>query len=216
MVVVDNTFSTPYLSRPIEYGVDVVVHSGTKYLNGHGDVVSGFVISRREIIKKIHNIGLKSLSGAVMSPGDAFLILRGLKTLKVRMDVHSSNTQKVAEYLAAHPKVSRVFYPGLPDSERHDVAKKQMSQFGGVLSFETRGGYDAAVAVMNNIKMCTLAVSLGDIETLIQHPASMTHSAYSREEREAAGFTDGLIRLAVGLEEADDIIADLDQALSHA
>ncbi|CAK7069432.1 MAG: L-methionine gamma-lyase [Desulfovibrio sp.] len=216
VVVVDNTFATPYLSRPIEFGVDVVLHSGTKYLNGHGDIIAGAVVSTKAIIRKIRDIGLKDVTGAVMSPNDAFLMLRGLKTLKLRMDTHCANAQKIAEFLAAHPKVGKVFYPGLADSERHDVAKKQMSQFGGVLSFETKGGYDAAVAVMDNIQLCTLAVSLGDIETLIQHPASMTHSAYSKEDREAAGFTDGLIRLAVGLEDAEDLIADLDRALARA
>lgn len=216
LVVVDNTFCTPYLTRPIEFGIDIVVHSGTKYLNGHGDVIAGAVVSNKEVIKKVRGVGLKDITGAVMSPNDAFLMLRGLKTLKVRMDVHSANAQKVAEFLVKHPKVSRVFYPGLPDSEGHDIAKKQMHQFGGVLSFETKGGFDAALAVMNNINLCALAVSLGDIETLIQHPASMTHCAYSKEDREAAGFTDGLIRLAVGLEDYEDIIADLDQALAKA
>lgn len=216
IVVVDNTFSTPYLTRPLEFGVDVTLHSGTKFLNGHGDIIAGAVVSGKAVIRRIRDIGLKDITGAVMSPNDAFLMLRGMKTLKLRMDVHSSNAQRIAEFLAGHPKVARVFYPGLPESEGHDVAKKQMSRFGGVLSFETRGGYDAAVAVMDNIALCTLAVSLGDVETLIQHPASMTHSAYSREEREAAGFTDGLIRLAVGLEDAEDIIADLDRALSYA
>lgn len=216
IVVVDNTFSTPYLTRPLEFGADVVLHSGTKYLNGHGDVIAGVAVASEAVIRVIRDIGMKDVTGAVMSPNDAFLMLRGLKTLKLRMDSHSANAQKVAEFLAAHPKVDTVFYPGLPDSAGRAVAEKQMSQFGGVLSFEVAGGYDAAVAVMDSVMLCTLAVSLGDTETLIQHPASMTHSAYSREDREAAGFTDGLIRLAVGLEEAEDIIADLDRALSQS
>lgn len=216
LTIVDNTFATPYLTRPIEHGIDVVVHSATKFLNGHGDIIAGVVVTSRAIAAKIREIGLKDVTGAVMSPNDAFLMLRGLKTMKLRMDTHCDNAMKVARFLAGHEKVGKVFYPGLPDSPGHAIAKKQMDQFGGILSFETRDGFGAAVHVLDNVKICTLAVSLGDIETLIQHPASMTHSAYSKEDREAAGFTDGLIRLAVGLEDAEDIIADLEQALKGA
>lgn len=214
-VVVDNTFCTPIVTKPLSFGADVVVHSATKYLNGHGDVVAGLAISDRETIAAIKKAGLKDITGAVLDPFAAYFIMRGLKTLKVRMDVHSANAQRVAEYLAQSEHVSAVYYPGLPTHKGHEIAKKQMSQFSGVLSFEVKS-YDQAVRIMNNVKICILAVSLGDCETLIQHPASMTHSGYTREELEAAGFSDTLIRLSVGLEDAQDIIDDLEQAMRIA
>lgn len=214
-VVVDNTFCTPLITKPLQFGADIVVHSATKYLNGHGDVVAGICVSDKETIGEIKKAGLKDITGAVMDPFAAYLILRGIKTLKLRMDAHSANAMKVAEYLAGSEHVTAVYYPGLPTHKGHDIAKKQMKQFSGVLSFEVKS-YDQAVAIMNNVKVCTLAVSLGDCETLIQHPASMTHSGYTKEELIAAGFSDTLIRLSVGLEDAQDIIDDLEQAMRIA
>ena len=210
LVMVDNTFATPYLTRPLDLGADIVLHSATKYLNGHGDVVAGMAAGSHAIMGDVRRVGLKDITGSVLSPHDAFLILRGLKTLKYRMDAHCRNAQKVAEYLSRNEKVARVYYPGLSTHTGHDIAKKQMRQFGGVISFDMKGGFEGAKSLINNLHICVLAVSLGDAETLIQHPASMTHSAYSKEEREASGFTDGLVRLSVGLENAQDIIDDLE------
>ncbi len=213
MVMVDNTFSTPYITRPIELGADVVLHSATKYINGHGDVIAGFVAGKKEFIDNVRFFGVKDMTGAVLSPFDAYLIVRGLKTLPLRMERHCANAMKVAEFLEAHPAVEKVYYPGLKSFEQYDLAKKQMSLPGGMISFELKGGVDEGRTVMNNVKLCTLAVSLGDAETLIEHAASMTHSPYTREERLAAGISDGMVRLAVGLEDVEDIIADLKQAL---
>lgn len=214
LVIVDNTFATPYLQLPLKLGADIVVHSATKYLNGHGDVVAGLVVGTQEACNAIRFVGLKDMTGAVMSPQDASLIIRGMKTLEIRMEKHCFNARKVADYLNAHPKVSQVFYPGIKTHAGYDVAKRQMRDFGGIMAFELTGGFDAGVKLLNNLKLCTLAVSLGDTETLIQHPASMTHSPYTREERLAADITDGLIRLSVGLEDVDDIIADLEAGLA--
>lgn len=213
LVLVDNTFSTPYLSRPLDLGADIVLHSATKYLNGHGDVVAGMAAGDADIMARVRGEGQKDITGAVLSPNDAYLILRGIKTLKYRMDIHCGNAQRIAEFLAAHKGIERVYYPGLPSHPGHEIAKKQMGQYGGVISFDVKGGFDGAKGMINSLKLCVLAVSLGDAETLIQHPASMTHSAYTKEEREAAGFSDSLVRLSVGLENAQDIIDDLDQAL---
>lgn len=211
-VVVDNTFMTPYLQRPLEMGADVVLHSATKYINGHGDVVAGLVISDKETMTKIKMTTLKDIGG-IMSPFDAWLILRGLKTLPLRMDRHNSNAMAIAKYLEKHPAVAKVYYPGLESFDQHELAKKQMSGFGGIMAFELKGGFEAGVRLMNGVKICHLAVSLGDIDTLIQHPASMTHSVVPEAERLAANITPGLVRLAVGLEDVEDIIADLEQAL---
>lgn len=211
-VVVDNTFMTPYLQRPLEMGADVVLHSATKYINGHGDVVAGLVISTKEIMAGIKMTTLKDIGG-IMSPFNAWLILRGLKTLPLRMDRHNSNTMTIAKFLEQHPAVAKVYYPGLESFDQHQLAKKQMSGFGGIMAFELKGGYEAGVKLMNGVKICRLAVSLGDIDTLIQHPASMTHSVVPEAERLAANITPGLVRLAVGLEDVEDIIADLEQAL---
>ena len=212
-LMVDNTFCTPYLQRPIDLGADLVVHSATKYLNGHGDVIAGFVVGRAETLEKIREIGLKDITGAVLGPFEAFLTLRGMKTLSYRMDAHCRNAQAVAEFLEGHPRVTRVLFPGLPSHPQFALAKRQMSGPGGVLSFEVRGGHDAAVAVINHVRLISIAVSLGDIESLIQHPASMTHSTYGAHERDVAGISDGLVRLSVGLEDPADLIADLDRAL---
>lgn len=200
IVIVDNTFATPLLVQPLKLGADVVVHSATKYLNGHGDVVAGFSVARKKIMDKIRMVGLKDITGAVLGPQEAFLILRGLKTLKVRMDAVCANTQKVVDFLAGSKYVQKVFYPGLENHPDHTVATREMTRFGGVVSFEM-GSFEEAKKVLNHVHLCALAVSLGDCETLIQHPASMTHSMCTKEEIEAAGFSDRLIRLAVGLED---------------
>lgn len=211
-VVIDNTFATPILQRPIELGVDVVVHSATKYINGHGDVIAGFALGTKEFIDEVRFFGLKDMTGAVLSPNDAFLINRGLKTLEIRMKAHCAGAMKVAEYLEKHPKVEKVYYPGLKSNEYYDLAKRQMLLPGAMMAFEVKSGFEGGKTLINNVKLMKLAVSLGDCESLIQHPASMTHSPYSPEERLAGGITDGLIRLSVGLEDPEDIIADLEQA----
>lgn len=212
MVVCDNTFATPYLQRPLELGCDAVIHSGTKYLNGHGDVIAGFVCGNKDFITTVKFFGLKDMTGAVMDPFAAFLILRGLKTMEVRMKRHCESAQAIAEYLEKHSKVEKVYYPGLKSHEGHEIAAKQMhGGYSGVIAFEVKGGMQAGIKFCNSLKLATIAVSLGDAETLIEHPASMTHSPYSPEERAAAGISDGLVRLSVGLENVEDIIADLEQ-----
>lgn len=211
-VVVDNTFMSPYLQRPLELGADVVVHSATKYINGHGDVVAGLAIGSKEFMDEVRMTTLKDIGG-IISPFNAWLILRGLKTLAVRMDRHTSNAMTIAKFLEQHPAVEKVFYPGLESFDQHELAKKQMDGFGGIMSFELKGGYDAGVRLMNGVEICHLAVSLGDVDTLIQHPASMTHSVVPEAQRIIANITPGLVRLAVGLENVEDIIADLEQAL---
>ncbi|ERP98732.1 methionine gamma-lyase [Labrenzia sp. C1B10] len=212
-VIVDNTYATPYLTRPIELGADLVLHSATKYLGGHGDVVAGLVAGRADQIQEIRLVGMKDMTGAVMAPFSAMLILRGLKTLALRMDRHCVSAQKVAEWLQDHPAVSKVYFPGLESFEQHELANRQMSQPGGMIAFELKGGLEAGISMMNGLKMIQRAVSLGDAETLIQHPASMTHSTYTPEERAAHGISDGLVRLSVGLEDLDDILEDLAQAM---
>ncbi|AEE91037.1 Methionine gamma-lyase [Tepidanaerobacter acetatoxydans Re1] len=214
IIIVDNTFMSPYLQRPIEHGVDVVVHSATKYIGGHGDVLAGLIIGPKELIDTMRIPYLKDFGG-ILSPFDAWLLLRGLKTLGVRMDRHCANAQKVAEYLEKHPLIDKVYYPGLPSHPQYELAKKQMDGFGGMMSFELKGGLEAGKVLMNSVKMITLAVSLGCVDSLIQHPASMTHSPVPREERLKAGITDGQVRLSVGIEDVEDIIADLDQALKE-
>ena len=215
LVVVDNTFATPFCQRPLELGCDVVVHSVTKYLNGHGDVIAGVVISKKEIIDQVRLVGVKDMTGSVLGPTEAFYIIRGMKTFEIRMERHCENAMKVAEYLEAHDKIEKVYYPGLKSHNGYEVASKQMDAFGGILAFELKGGFEAGKTLLNNVKMAALAVSLGDAETLIQHPASMTHSPYTKEERLAAGITDGLVRLSVGLENIEDIIADLEYGLAQ-
>lgn len=213
-VMVDNTFATPYITRPLELGADVVVHSATKYLNGHGDVIAGFVVGTQEFIDTVRLFGVKDMTGANLSPFDAYLILRGMKTLDIRMERHCANAVKVAEYLEKHPAIDTVYFPGLKNFPQYELAQKQMSLPGAIIAFELKGGIDEGIKVMNSVEMMKLAVSLGDAETLIQHPASMTHSPYEREERLEVGITDGLVRLSVGLEHPEDIIADLEQALA--
>jgi methionine-gamma-lyase len=210
--VIDNTFLTPLLQKPADFGVDIVIHSATKYLNGHGDVVAGLIVSDEETIKTIKLTTLKDM-GATISPHDAWLIIRGLKTLSVRMERHCSNAQRVAEFLQSHPAVRDVYYPGLPSHPGHKFIGKQMKAAGGVLAFELNASLDDSRYFINQVQLLSLAVSLGDAESLIQHPASMTHSPYTAEERHMAGISDGLIRISVGLEHVEDIIADLAQAL---
>ena len=212
-VVVDNTYCTPYLQRPIDLGADVVVHSATKYLNGHGDVIAGFAAGKKEFMDAVRLFGIKDMTGSVISPFDAYLINRGMKTLEVRMEKHCSNAQKVAEFLEAHPAIEWIGYPGLKGFPQFELGKKQMLLPGAMIAFEVKGGLEAGRKLMNTVELCSLAVSLGDTETLIQHPASMTHSPYTPEERAMSGISEGLVRLSIGLEHADDIIDDLKQAL---
>lgn len=213
LLMIDNTFATPYITRPIELGADVVVHSATKYLNGHGDVIAGFVIGKKEYINRVRFVGVKDMTGASLSPFDAFLISRGLKTLEIRMERHCENAQKIAEFLEKQPAVESVLFPGLPSFPQYEVAKSQMSLPGAIISFQVKGGLEAGKKLLNNLKLLAISVSLGDAETLIQHPASMTHSTYSPEERMEADIADGLVRLSVGLENVEDIIEDLKQSM---
>lgn len=213
-VIVDNTFATPYCQRPLELGADIVIHSATKYLNGHGDVIAGFAIGKENVISQVRLFGIKDMTGSVLSPHDASLIIRGLKTLEIRMQKHCENAQKVAYFLNNHEKVEKVYYPGLSSHQGFDIAKEQMSNFGGIISFELKAGFEGGKKLLNSLELCSLAVSLGDTETLIQHPASMTHSAYTKEELENAGLSVGLVRLSVGLENVDDIILDLENGLN--
>ncbi|HHL31467.1 MAG TPA: methionine gamma-lyase [Oceanospirillales bacterium] len=213
-LIIDNTYCTPYLQKPLDLGADLVVHSATKYLGGHGDLIAGLVIGDAEILETIRYFGLKDMTGSVISAMDISLILRGLKTLHVRMDRHCSNAMKVANYLNDHPYVSKVFYPGLTDFEQYELAGKQMSQAGGMIAFEIKGDRSAGESFVNQLNMILCAVSLGDTETLIQHPASMTHSTYTEEELQQHLISPSLLRLSVGLEDVDDIIQDLEQALA--
>lgn len=216
-VVVDNTYCTPYLQRPLTLGADVSVHSATKYLGGHGDLMAGAAIfSDAELAMHVRVFGLKDMTGAVMSSQDAHLVMRGLKTLSLRMDRHCQTAQMVAELLQGHPATQRVYFPGLPDFAQYDLARRQMSQFGGMVAFEFRGGLDAGIRFMDALQLVTRAVSLGDAETLAQHPASMTHATYTPEERAAHGISEGLVRLSIGLEDPADILADVQQALNLA
>ena len=212
-VIVDNTFCSPYLQRPLELGADVVVHSATKYLNGHGDVIAGFIVGSAAFIDLCRTFGLKDMTGAVMSPFNAFLLARGLKTLDIRMERHCANAQKVAEFLAGHPAVRTVWYPGLPDFPGRETAKKQMRLPGGMIAIELKADKAATAAALDWLELCTIAVSLGDAETLVEHAATMTHSTYTSEELAAANIPEGLVRISVGLEDPEDIIADFRQAL---
>lgn len=211
--VVDNTFLTPVLQQPAKFGADIVIHSATKYLNGHGDVVAGIVCGSNEMISDIKLTTLKDI-GATMSPHDAWLIMRGIKTLPIRMERHCNNAQAVAEFLEQHQAVAQVYYPGLKSHPGHKFIGNQMKAAGGVIAFELNTDLKGGSDFINNMQLFSIAVSLGDAESLIQHPASMTHSPYEPEERAEAGITDSLIRISVGLEHVDDIIADLSQSLA--
>lgn len=211
-VVCDNTFMSPYLQKPIDFGVDIVVHSTTKYLNGHSDSVGGFVALNDETDANWIQF-IQNSVGAILSPFDSFLVLRGTKTLAVRMEAHDKNGRQVANFLAEHPNVQKVYYPGLVSHPQHEIAKRQQTGFGGMVAFET-GSLDNAKKVLESVRLCTLAESLGGVESLISHPASMTHASVPIEKREMLGITDGLVRVSVGIEDIEDIILDLDQALS--
>ena len=211
--MIDNTFASPALQRPLTLGVTVVVHSATKYLCGHGDAMGGAAIGPRDYISHLNHEIIRDFGG-VISPFNAWLILRGTRTLHLRMPAHCANAQKIAEFLAGHPKVERVNYPGLPKHPGHEVAKKQMKAFGAMMSFEVRGGYEGGKKVMDRVKIFARAASLGDTRSLIVHSASTSHRAVPREQRLAIGITDGLVRLSVGVEAVEDLIQDLDQALA--
>ena len=214
-VFVDNTFATPYNTNPLDLGVDVVIHSLTKYIGGHGDLLGGAVISNDTEFLRQCRLGTLMHFGAVMAPFTAFLVCRGMKTLGVRMRQHNENALKIARWLEADPRIETVRYPFLESNPQYDIAKKQMRGGGGMITFDVKGGLEAGKKFINSLKLCTLAVSLGDTETLVEQAAAMTHTMIPKEVREAAGITDGMIRMSVGLEDPDDIIADLDQALSR-
>ncbi|HEX8141923.1 MAG TPA: PLP-dependent aspartate aminotransferase family protein [Pyrinomonadaceae bacterium] len=211
-VVCDNTFMSPYLQRPLDFGVDIVVHSTTKYLNGHSDGVGGVVVLNDE--KDAEWIAfVQNSAGAILSPFDSFLVLRGTKTLALRMEQHDRSGRAVAAFLEEHPKVQKIYYPGSLSHRQHDLAKRQQKGFGGMVAFDV-GSLEAARTVLESVKLCTLAESLGGVETLISHPATMTHASVLPETRSRLGITEGLVRISVGIEDTDDIIADLDQALN--
>lgn len=211
-LIVDNTFPTPYFQKPLELGADIVVHSATKYIGGHGDTVAGVVVGKKDYIDRLRGEILRDLGG-IISPLNAWLLVRGLKTLAVRMQRHEENALEVAKYLALHPKVEKVWYPGLTTHPQYQLACDQMSGFGGIVSFEIKGGRRAGEKLMNSVELYTLAVSLGDVDSLIEHPASMTHSTYCSEDLEKIGISEGFVRLSVGLEDRQDLIEDLSQAL---
>ena len=212
---VDSTFATPVFLRPLEYGADIVMHSLTKYISGHNQIIGGLVVTNRDDIHEKFKFIQKTI-GAVPSPFDCWLTLSGVKTLHLRMARHAASALVVAQFLEDHPKVARVAYPGLPSHPQHDIAKAQMSGFGGMISFELKDGIEAGRTLMNTVELCCLAESLGSVETMITHPATMTHAEVPDDERRARGLSDGLVRLSVGIEDVDDIIADLDQALEAA
>ncbi|MBN1945707.1 MAG: PLP-dependent transferase [Bradymonadales bacterium] len=212
-VIVDNTFATPYLQRPLELGADAVIHSTTKYSCGHGTVVGGIMTTLDDAIKEAAYNVIKDVGGNP-SPFDAWLVNLGLKTLPVRMERHCDNAMAIARYLQSHPKVDHVYYPGLENNRYHELAKRQMKRFGGMVSFDLTGGLEAGRKLMNSIELFTLAVSLGTVDSLIQHPASMTHACVPKEKREKAGINDGLVRISVGIEDVEDLIQALDDALA--
>jgi methionine-gamma-lyase len=213
LLIVDNTFATPALQQPILLGADLVVHSATKFIGGHGDLIAGAVAGSKDIIDSIRRNGLRYLTGATIAPMTAFLLLRGLKTLELRMERHCSSALAIAQLLEEHPAIASVSYPGLAQSPFHQLARRQMTAFGGLIACELRGGKKVGMAFMNRLALVTRAVSLGDTETLVQHPASMTHSTYTQEERQKHGISDGLIRFSIGLETLSDLKDDILQAL---
>lgn len=212
-VVVDNTYCTPVLQRPMLMGADLVIHSATKYLGGHGDLIAGAVLGDKDLIDRIRIEGLKDMTGAVVAPLTAFLVLRGLKTLELRMNQHCLAAHEIAMRLDQHCAIETVYYPGLKDNEFYELSNRQMDGYGGMIAFELKGGFEPAIKFMNRLKLIKRAVSLGDAETLCQHPASMTHGTYTPEERVDHGISEGLVRISIGLESIEDIYADLIQAL---
>lgn len=215
LVIIDNTFATPLFFNPLKVGADIVVQSGTKYINGHSDVLAGFAITDKEKAWLIKDHGLKFITGAVMSPQDAYLVIRGLKTMPVRMKEHCTNAMAVATFMEESPLFEKVYYPGLPSHPDHEIAKKELTGFSGMIAFEM-ASYEIAKNTLDNLNLINLAVSLGDVESLIEHPASMTHSTFTIEEMIAAGFNEKLVRLSVGIESTEDLIADLKQAAEKA
>jgi cystathionine beta-lyase len=213
LLAVDNTFATPYLQQPINLGADIVMHSATKYLGGHSDVVMGaLIVKDKDLAERLYFI--QNASGAICGPQDSFLVLRGIKTLHIRMQRHCENGKAIAEYLVTHPKIEKVYWPGFEIHPNHDIAKSQMTDFGGMISFTTKGNnYEEAIRIVERLKIFTLAESLGGVESLCGHPASMTHASIPKEEREKTGVVDSLIRLSVGIEDIEDLIADLKQAI---
>jgi cystathionine gamma-synthase len=214
LTLIDSTFASPMNQRPLEFGVDLVMHSCTKYLAGHNDILAGAVLGRSELVEEVR--ALHKAMGGVIDPHCCYLLLRGLKTFPIRMRVHNETAQAVAEYLEAHPLIKRVYYPGLPSHPHHDIAREQMSGFGGVVTFDIKGNMATAKRFLDHLKLCFIAPSLGGVETLITHPATVSYYDRTRKERYALGITDTLIRLAVGVEEVEDIIGDLDQALKNS
>ena len=213
LVVVDNTFATPFFQKPLKLGADIVMHSTTKYLNGHSDVIGGaLVMNDQELYTKLQF--LQNAAGGVPGPFDCFLVLRGIKTLAIRMERHAENALKIAQFLESHPKVRKVIYPGLSSHPQHEIAKKQMAGFGGIITFFIKGGLEAARRFLERVKIFSLAESLGGVESLIEHPAIMTHASLPKEVREKIGISDELIRVSVGIEHVDDLISDLKQALT--
>lgn len=216
LLMVDNTFATPYHIQPIELGADIVVHSTTKYLGGHGTLIGGAMVAKKELFEEANTFLFRKNLGGIAGPMDAWLTTNGIKTLPLRMKQHNDNAMQVAKWLEVHPKVDHVFYPGLESHPQYELATNLMKNgYGGMITFDLKGGFDAGVSLMNNVKLCTLAVSLGAVDTLIQHPASMTHSIVADEIKKAAGITDGLVRISVGIEGVEDIIADLEQAMDN-
>jgi len=211
--IADNTFATPYNQRPLHWGIDAVVHSATKYLGGHHDLTAGAIVGSATFIERCWQ--LAKLFGPTLSPFEAWLLIRGMKTFGLRLERQNANAQRIAEFLETHPQIERVFYPGLPSHPQHDLARRQMRGFGGMIAFEVKGGREAGRRLVESVRVITLAVSLGGVTSLIQHPASMSHGPLPEEERQATGITEGLIRLSVGIEDAEDLIADLDQALAR-
>ena len=213
ILAVDNTFATPYLQKPLDLGADIVMHSATKYLGGHSDVIMGaLIVKDKELAERLYFI--QNASGAICGPQDSFLVLRGLKTLHIRMQRHCENAKKIALFLKNHPKIDKVYWPGFENHPNHTIAKAQMNDFGGMLSFSTKGNdFNEAIKIVENLKIFTLAESLGGVESLSGHPASMTHASIPKEEREKTGVNDSLIRLSVGIEDVDDLIDDLRQAI---
>ncbi len=215
LLVVDNTFASPYFQQPLKLGADIVVHSTTKYINGHSDVIGGALVTSNEEVYQAIKF-YQNAAGAVPAPFDAWLTLRGIKTLAVRMRQHEENALAVARFLSEHPRVEKVYYPGLPTHPGHELARRQMSGFGGMVSFQFKGSYDDVDTVVRRFKVFTLAESLGGVESLVCHPASMTHGSIPREIREARGLTDTLLRLSIGIEDSEDLLVDLEQALAYS
>jgi cystathionine beta-lyase/cystathionine gamma-synthase len=213
--VCDNTFASPFLQRPLDLGIDIVIHSATKYLNGHSDIIAGIIVVKEDNDLSERIRFLQNAIGAILSPFDSFLLLRGLKTLSLRMETHCKNAKKIAEYLEKHPKIEKVIYPGLKSFSQYELAKKQMRDFGGMITFLLKGGIDESKRFLEKTKLFALAESLGGVESLIEHPAIMTHASISKETREKLGIFDNLIRISVGIEDIEDLIIDMEDALSY-